>query len=149
MILTILGVPFAGALAVIVGVFDLIRLIGATVAAVGVGLVTLFADFPTATIVWVIFALAYQQFENYVIQPQIQKRVVELEPFIGARVRALGGALFGMIGALLAIRSPRRSRLDRGVVAIRLAATTELLGAAASVPAVPAADDDDPSPAPA
>ena len=149
-ILTILGVPFAGALAVIVGVFDLIPLIGATVAAVGVGLVTLFADFPTATIVWVIFALAYQQFENYVIQPQIQKRAVELEPFIVLVSVLFGGALFGIIGALLAI--PVAATIQISIQEwwrYRLAAQTELLGAAASVPAVPAADDDDPSPAPA
>ena len=102
-VLSILGVPFAGALAVLVGILDLIPLIGATIAAVGVGVVTLFADFPTATIVWVIFALAYQQFENYVIQPQIQKRAVELEPFIVLVSVLFGATLFGIIGALLAI----------------------------------------------
>ena len=61
---------------------DLIPLVGATLAAVLIGVVTLFNDFPTDTIVWAIFAIAYQQFENYVIQPQIQKRAVELEPFV-------------------------------------------------------------------
>ncbi len=101
--LTILGVPFAGALAVLVGIFDLIPLVGATLAAFAVGLVTLFTDFPTATIIWVVFALAYQQFENYVIQPQIQKRAVELEPFIVLVSVLFGGSLFGIIGALLAI----------------------------------------------
>lgn len=101
--LTILGVPFAGALAVLVGILDLIPLVGATIAAFVVAGVTLFTDFPTATIVWVIFALAYQQFENYVIQPQIQKRAVELEPFIVLVSVLCGGALFGVVGALLAI----------------------------------------------
>ena len=101
--LTILGVPFAGALAVIVGILDLIPLVGATIAAFVVGLVTLFTDFPTATIIWIVFALAYQQFENYVIQPQIQKRAVELEPFIVLVSVLFGGALFGIVGALLAI----------------------------------------------
>ena len=33
---------------------------------------TLFENFPVATIVWVIWAIVYQQFENHVIQPQIQ-----------------------------------------------------------------------------
>mgnify|MGYP002682254688 CR=1 FL=1 len=102
-LLSILGVPFAGALAVIVGVLDLIPLVGATIAAFGVALVTLFTDFPTATIVWIAFALAYQQFENYVVQPQIQKRAVQLEPIIVLVSVLFGGSLFGIVGALLAI----------------------------------------------
>ena len=101
--LSILGVPFAGALAVLVAVFDLIPLVGATIAGVVVGIVTLFADFPTATIVWAVFVLAYQQFENYVVQPQIQTRAVELEPFIVLISVLFGGTLFGIVGALLAI----------------------------------------------
>jgi len=147
-ILTILGVPFAGALAVLVGIFDLIPLIGATVAAVAVGLVTLFADFPTATIVWAIFALAYQQFENYVIQPQIQKRAVELEPFIVLVSVLFGGALFGIIGALLAI--PVAATIQISIQEwwrYRLAAQADQAGTAMPVPA-PAAGDDDAAPAP-
>lgn len=102
-VLSILGVPFAGALAVIVALFDLIPLIGATIAGIIVLIVTLFHDFPTATIVWVIFGIAYQQFENYVIQPQIHKRSVQLEPFIVLVSVICGGVLFGIVGALLAI----------------------------------------------
>jgi len=102
-VLTALGVPFAGALAVLVGLFDLLPLVGATIAAVFVGVVTVFNDFPAATIIWAIFAIAYQQFENYVIQPQIQKRAVELEPFIVLVSVLFGAELFGVIGAILAI----------------------------------------------
>lgn len=102
-LLSVLGVPFAGALAVLVGLFDLLPLVGATLAAVIVGLVTLFNDFPTDTIVWAAFAVAYQQFENYVVQPQIQKRAVELEPFIVLVSVLFGATLFGVVGALLAI----------------------------------------------
>ncbi len=102
-VLTLLGVPFAGALAVLVGLFDLLPLVGATIAAVFVGVVTLFNDFPADTIIWAIFAIAYQQFENYVIQPQIQKRAVELEPFVVLVSVLFGAELFGVIGAILAI----------------------------------------------
>ena len=102
-VLSILGVPFAGALAVLVALFDLIPLVGATIAGIIVLVVTLFHDFPTATIVWVVFAIAYQQFENYVIQPQIHKRSVQLEPFVVLISVICGGVLFGIVGALLAI----------------------------------------------
>jgi predicted PurR-regulated permease PerM len=102
-VLTILGVPFAGPLALVVFFFDLIPLVGATLAAVLVALVTLFVNFPVALIVWVIYAIAYQQVENYVIQPQIQRRAVAVEPFVILVAVLFGGTLFGIIGALLAI----------------------------------------------
>ena len=55
--LLILGVPYAAPLAVLMAFFDLIPLVGATVGAIIIGLVTLFTDFPTATIIWVIVQL--------------------------------------------------------------------------------------------
>jgi predicted PurR-regulated permease PerM len=126
-VLSILGVPFAGALAVLVALFDLIPLVGATIAGLIVLIVTLFTDFPTATIVWVIFGIAYQQFENYVIQPQIHKRAVQLEPFVVLISVICGGVLFGIVGALLAIPIAAsiqigaqewwRFRLDRKITA--------------------------------
>ena len=81
-VLTILGVPFAAALAIVIFFADLVPLVGATIGALIVGLVTLFTDFPTATIVWAIYSIVYQQLENTLIQPQIQKRAVNVHPFI-------------------------------------------------------------------
>jgi predicted PurR-regulated permease PerM len=102
-VLTILGVPFAAPLAVLIFFFDLIPLVGATLGAVLVAVVTLFVNFPVALIVWVIYSIAYQQVENYVIQPQIQRRAVAVEPFFVLVAVLFGGTLFGIIGALLAI----------------------------------------------
>jgi predicted PurR-regulated permease PerM len=102
-VLTILGVPFAAPLSVIVFFFDLIPLVGATIAAVIVAIVTLFVDFPTATIVWVIWAIIYQQIENSVIQPMIQRRAVDTHPFVVLVAVLFGSTLFGIGGALLAI----------------------------------------------
>jgi predicted PurR-regulated permease PerM len=102
-VLLILGVPFRGPLAVIAGLFSLIPLVGATIAAVLIGLVTLFENFPTATIIWVIWAIAYQQIENHVIQPQIQKRTVNVHPFITIVAVLFGATLLGVLGALVAI----------------------------------------------
>ncbi len=102
-VLTILGAPAPLALAVIIAVLDLVPLIGATIGAFIVGVVTLFTDFPTVTIIWLIFAIAYQQFENYVIQPRIQSRAVKLDPFVIVVAAIFGGTLLGIVGALLAI----------------------------------------------
>jgi predicted PurR-regulated permease PerM len=102
-VLTILGVPAPLALAVIIAILDLIPLIGATIGAFLVALVTLFNDFPTDTIIWIVFAIAYQQFENYVVQPRIQSRAVKLDPFVIVVAAIFGGTLLGVVGALLAI----------------------------------------------
>jgi predicted PurR-regulated permease PerM len=102
-VLTILGVPFAGPLAVLAGLMSLIPMIGATIAAVIIGVVTLFQDFPTATIVWTIWAIVYQQLENNLIQPQIQKRTVNVHPFITIVAVLCGGTLLGVLGAIVAI----------------------------------------------
>ena len=102
-VLSILGVPFAAPLAVVIFFLDLIPLIGATIGAVLVGLVTVFQDFPTATIIWVIWSIVYQQVENNLIQPQIQKRAVDINPFLVVVAVLFGSALLGVVGALVAV----------------------------------------------
>ena len=102
-VLTILGMPFAAPLSVLVALLDLIPLIGATIGAVIVGVVTLFHDFPTTIIVWTVWSILYQQVENTLIQPQIQKRAVEVHPFVVLVAVLFGSTLFGVPGALMAI----------------------------------------------
>ena len=102
-VLSILGVPFAAPLALIIFFLDLIPLVGATIGAVLVGVVTLFANFPTATIVWVIWSIVYQQIENNLIQPQIQKRAVDINPFLVIVAVLFGATLLGVLGALVAV----------------------------------------------
>jgi predicted PurR-regulated permease PerM len=102
-VLEILGVPFAAALAVIMFFADLVPVVGATIGAVVVGIFTIFADFPTGTIVWVVYSVIYQQFENSVIQPQIQKRTVNVNGFIVLVAVLFGSKLLGVLGALTAI----------------------------------------------
>jgi predicted PurR-regulated permease PerM len=102
-ILTILGVPFSGPLAVFAGLMSLIPLVGATIAAVIIGVVTVFADFPTDTIIWTVWAIAYQQIENNLIQPQIQKRTVNVHPLITIVAVLFGATLLGVLGAIVAI----------------------------------------------
>ncbi len=102
-VLTILGVPFAGPLAVVAGFASLIPLVGATAAAILIGLVTLFTHFPTATIIWAVWAVVYQQIENNVIQPQVQRRTVQVAPIIVLVAVLFGATLLGIVGALVAI----------------------------------------------
>ena len=103
LMLVILGVDYALPLAVIVFLLDLIPLVGATIGAVVVGVVTVFGDFPVDTIIWAIYAIIYQQVENNIIQPRIQARAVQVDPLVVLISVLFGSALMGVLGALLAI----------------------------------------------
>ncbi len=82
---------------------DLIPLVGATIGAVLVGVVTVFSDFPTVTIIWAVWSIVYQQVENNLIQPQIQRRAVNINPFLVIVAVLFGSTLLGIIGALVAV----------------------------------------------
>ena len=51
----------------------------------------------------VVFYVAYQQFENYVIYPRVMRRAVDVPAPVTVVAVLIGGALLGVIGALLAI----------------------------------------------
>jgi predicted PurR-regulated permease PerM len=101
--LRILGVPFAAPLAVLMGFLDLIPLVGATIGGVVIGVVTAFTDFPTATIVWVIVLIVYQQVENNLLQPIVYRRTVQVAPLLTIVAVLIGSTLLGVLGVLVAI----------------------------------------------
>jgi predicted PurR-regulated permease PerM len=100
--LLILGLPYALALAVFVGLFDLIPLVGATIAAIVVSSLGFIDSLPVG-VACVIFYVAYQQFENYVIYPRVMRRAVDVPAPVTVVAVLIGGALLGVTGALLAI----------------------------------------------
>jgi len=102
-VLTILGVPYALALAILVGFFDLIPLVGATLGAIFVALATVPVDFPTATIVWVAFIIVWQRFEDYIVQPLVYGKALRVNPIVTIVSVLAGASLLGVLGALLAI----------------------------------------------
>jgi predicted PurR-regulated permease PerM len=103
LMLVILGIPSPLPLALIIALLDLIPMVGATIGAVAVGVVILFSGSTGDVLIWALFAIAYQQFENYVVQPRIQSKAVSLDPFIVVIAALVGGTLLGVVGALLAI----------------------------------------------
>jgi len=100
--LRIVDLPFALALAVFVGLFDLIPLVGATIAAIVVSTLG-FIHSPSVGIACVIFYVAYQQLENYVIYPHVMRRAVDVPAPVTIVAVLIGGALLGVTGALLSI----------------------------------------------
>ena len=100
--MVILRVPNALAMAGIVGMFGLIPLIGATLAAAIVILSTLLVNVKLALIMGVFFVV-YQQIENSTIQPYIQGRRSSLSALTVFTVALIGVSLAGVLGAFLAI----------------------------------------------
>ncbi len=100
--LTLLGVQFAGVLALWVAFADLIPLVGATMGAIPAVAVAFLHSVP-AGVAALLFYLIYQQFENHVLQPTIMAKAVSIRPLV-VMVSVLAGVeLFGILGALLAI----------------------------------------------
>ena len=102
-VMSIAGIPFAVPLAVLVALFDLIPLVGSTIAGAIIAVVAAIAGFPTKLIIWVIFLVVYQQVENNVLQPVVYRRTVAIHPLVVIVAVLIGGSLLGVLGALLAI----------------------------------------------
>ncbi|KOG86771.1 AI-2E family transporter [Streptomyces varsoviensis] len=102
-LLEVLGVPYAPALGIWVGfVSQFIPTIGTYLAGALPMLIAFTVDPWYA--VWVLgFVVVYQQFENYVLQPRITAKTVDIHPAVAFGSVVAGTALLGAVGALIAI----------------------------------------------
>ncbi len=102
--LSILGVPFAISLGLWVGVLSqFIPVIGTYLAMILPAVVALSSRGVT-TMIWVlVFFIAYQQLENYLIAPRITKQTMEIHPAVSIGAIIIGSALLGPIGVILAL----------------------------------------------
>jgi predicted PurR-regulated permease PerM len=93
---------YAVALALVVAMLDVIPMIGATIGAFIVCAIA-FATDVTSGVICVIFYIAYQQLENYLIYPKVMARTVAIPGAVTVIAALIGASLLGVIGALLAI----------------------------------------------
>jgi predicted PurR-regulated permease PerM len=93
---------YAVALALVVALLDVIPMIGATIGAAIVCVIG-FATDPTTGLICVVFYIAYQQLENFLIYPRVMARSVEIPGALTVIAALIGGSLLGVVGALLAI----------------------------------------------
>jgi predicted PurR-regulated permease PerM len=100
--LTIFGVPYSLLLAIFVALFDLVPMVGSTIAGVGVSLVALTRGVPIA-IATAAFYIVYRFLEDYLLNPRVMKHTVKISPGLTIVATLIGGALLGLIGALIAI----------------------------------------------
>jgi predicted PurR-regulated permease PerM len=100
--LMIFGVPYALLLALVVAVFDLIPMVGSTIAGVIVSLVALTKGLPVG-IATAAFYITYRFLEDYLLNPRVMKHTVKVTPGLTIIATLIGGSLLGIIGALIAI----------------------------------------------
>lgn len=102
--LMILDVQFAVSLGIWVGVLSqFVPVVGTYLASILPVLVALSFN-GLGTAIWVIlYFVAYQQIENYLISPRITKRTMEIHPAISVAAIIIGGTLMGGIGVILAL----------------------------------------------
>ncbi|BFV60694.1 AI-2E family transporter [Kitasatospora sp. CMC57] len=96
------GVPYAGALGVFVALMDLVPMVGSTIGGVVVSLVALSVSLPIA-LTTAGFYIAFRLLEDYLIMPRAMKFVIDVHPIVTVVAVLLGGALLGLVGALVAV----------------------------------------------
>ncbi|MER5765346.1 AI-2E family transporter [Streptomyces sp. NPDC002082] len=122
-VLAVLGVPYAPALAVWVGlVSQFIPTIG-TYLAGALPMLLAFTVNPWYALYVLGFVVVYQQFENYVLQPKLTSKTVDIHPAVAFGSVIAGTALLGAVGALIAIPAVATMQAFLGAYVKRYALT--------------------------
>ena len=101
-VFTILGVPNALTLAVIIAITTMIPMIGGILGSVLAVFMTLLAN-PDYVPLVIITTLVIQQIENHVLTPRIISRRVQIDSLLVIVYSAIGFLIFGIVGALIAV----------------------------------------------
>jgi predicted PurR-regulated permease PerM len=96
------GVPYPLLLGIFVAVLDLVPVVGSTIAGVVVAAVALTVSLPVC-IATIVFFVVFRLLEDYLLVPRIIGRAVNVPALITVVAVLIGGALLGIVGALVAI----------------------------------------------
>ena len=114
----IFGIPYPVLLGLFVALLDLIPVIGSTIGGIVVTLVALTVSLPVALFT-IAFYVGYRLAEDYLLVPRILGRAVKVPAVVSVVAVLVGGALLGIIGALVAIPAAAALRLWLDEVAFR------------------------------
>lgn len=99
----VLGVPFALALALWLGVLSqFVPVFGTYIGGAVPALIALLES-PGKAIGVIVFVVIYQQIENYLLSPRITARTMSLHPAVAFGSAIAGGTLMGVPGTLMAL----------------------------------------------
>lgn len=100
--LTIIGAPVPALLALIAFIGSTIPLVGTLTASIINSLICLFVS-PLTALISIAYYLVYMQIEAYVLSPRIMSKAVAVPGALVVIAAVAGGALGGILGALVAI----------------------------------------------
>jgi predicted PurR-regulated permease PerM len=106
----VFGIPYPILLGLLVAILDLIPVIGSTVGGAVVSLVALTVSLPVA-IATLAFYIGYRLAEDYLLVPRIMGSTVKVPAVVSVVAVLVGGALMGIVGALVAIPAAAALRL--------------------------------------
>lgn len=101
-LMTITGVPYATLLVLFVAVLAFIPLVGGVLAGILMTLFAILGGWDTV-LPFALCYFAYLQIEAYFVSPRIMKRAVAVPGAVAVIAVAAGGALWGILGAVIAI----------------------------------------------
>jgi predicted PurR-regulated permease PerM len=96
------NVPYPLLLGIFVALFDLVPIVGSTIAGFVVAAVALTVSLPVC-IGTIVFFVVFRLLEDYLLVPRIIGRAVKVPALITVVAVLIGGALLGIVGALVAI----------------------------------------------
>jgi len=103
LVLSIIGLPFPLALGLWVGVLSqFVPVVGTYIGGALPVLIALLES-PVAAVWVVVYIVAYQQLENYVLSPRLTARTMSLHPAVSFGSAIVGGTLLGAAGAIMAL----------------------------------------------
>lgn len=100
--LFILGVPFALPLGFLAFLGEAIPIVGVYVSSIPI-VILAFLQGPTTGALATAWIVVLQQLEAYVLTPFVQKKAIELSPVVTLLAILVAAALFGVLGALVAV----------------------------------------------
>lgn len=100
--LSVLRVGYVLPLSLIAGVLEIVPIIGPLLSAIPAAIVG-FSSSPALGFGVLALYIIIQQFENNIVVPRVMERAVGLSPLLTMSVIFIGGKLFGIVGALLAV----------------------------------------------
>jgi len=99
----LLGVPYYLPLGLMMAVLGIIPYVGSVLGGALVVTATFLTSGLKSGIIALVVFVAYQQVENHVLQPVVQRKTIRMSPLVIAVVMLIGTALWGLMGALLSL----------------------------------------------
>lgn len=126
--LWLLGMPFALTLGIIAGLLEFVPYVGPVVTGVLAGLLA-FVQSPLQAVYVIFVYMGIQQFESNILTPLVHKYTVSVAPALSLFAVLTLGALFGVVGVLVAT-----PMVAVGVVLVKLLYIEEVLGEVPDLP---------------